>query len=64
MDKMRRDDMTNKEKFIEVFGLEPDTLFCPIKSCYNCPYYDNGCDEKNRANFYNLKYTLNKKDNK
>ena len=32
--------MTNAEKYQEVFGIEPDTVACPTKQCFNCPNYD------------------------
>ena len=53
--------MTNKEKFIEVFGIEPDEHFCPISdnvTCKKCPYSDNGCDDIHPANFFNLEYEI------
>lgn len=38
--------MTNKEKFIEVFGVEPDDDTCPlfcITAGNNCPYEGSNC---------------------
>lgn len=32
--------MTNKEKYKEVFGVDPDTNICPTLICNNCPVYD------------------------
>lgn len=38
--------MTNKEKFIEIFGVEPDIDNCPILCAANdfdCPYVKTYC---------------------
>lgn len=32
--------MTNKEKYKEVFGMEPDLVACPTNSCDECPVKD------------------------
>jgi hypothetical protein len=51
--------MTNKEKFIEVFGLEPNEHFCPLSeeiSCGSCPYNENGCDEDHKDRFFSMEY--------
>lgn len=37
--------MTNKDKFIEVFGIEPDTDICPVVCLmgeFECPSYREG----------------------
>ena len=31
--------MTNKEKYKEVFGFEPDRLACPSNNCALCPLF-------------------------
>ena len=48
--------MTNKEKFIEIFGVNPDDNFCPLATCEGCYYANNGCDENHPAKFFNLEY--------
>ena len=51
--------MTNKEKFIEVFGLEPNEHFCPLNEeigCEGCPYSKNGCDEEHKDRFFSMEY--------
>ena len=32
--------MTNKEKYIEVFGFGPDRLSCPSDNCVLCPLFN------------------------
>ena len=32
--------MTNAEKYIEVFGVEPDPASCPAIECSKCPVCD------------------------
>lgn len=34
--------MTNKEKYKEIFGFEPDTDNCPTIYCSNCPCHTDG----------------------
>lgn len=51
--------MTNGEKFIEVFGLEPNEHFCPLSEeigCGSCPYSKNGCDEVHKDRFFSMEY--------
>ena len=36
--------MTNREKYKEVFGMEPDNVCCPTNSCKDCPM-NTGDDE-------------------
>lgn len=40
--------MTNREKYIEVFGIEPNTGACSWNSCDTCPIHTAGlgCDDK------------------
>lgn len=48
--------MTNKEKYQQIFGHEPDIYSCINNDmvCYKCPYdtYGNGCSSK----WWNMPY--------
>ena len=50
--------MTNRKKFIEVFGIEPDIHFCPISEdipCKEC-IYNQKCKTNPEIRFWNEEY--------
>lgn len=50
--------MTNKEKYKEVFGVDPDTSLCPTTDCVNCPAYttDIICQSKYCESWWDSEY--------
>lgn len=50
--------MTNAEKYIEIFGFEPDMSACPTNNCKNCPRSNirSICRNTNTLNWWEEDY--------
>jgi hypothetical protein len=54
--------MTNKDKFMQVFGEEPDTDVCPVGCRTDCPCFSKCKGSGNGRDWWNSEYKRKRKN--